>query len=250
MSNLVPMSDMERMAVAVAKSGLFGMRTPEQALALMCVAAAEGMHPAMAARDYHIIQGRPSLKADSMLARFQASGGKVKWTSYTDQKVAAIFSHPQGGEVEIEWTMERARSAGLGGKDVWKQYPRQMLRARVISEGVRTVYPGCIAGFYTPEEVMDFDTKQEEINITPQNKAEHIEVKNVEVLEPAEEKQTELITSAQTKKLYVLAKEVGYSSEQMKELLTQKYNIDSSKHLTKQQASELIEYLEQIKINS
>jgi hypothetical protein len=32
-----------------------------------------------------------------------------------------------------------------------------MLRARVISEGIRTVYPGVAVGIYTPEEVNDFD---------------------------------------------------------------------------------------------
>ena len=31
-----------------------------------------------------------------------------------------------------------------------------MLRARVASEGIRSVYPGCVVGVYTPEEVQDF----------------------------------------------------------------------------------------------
>tara|TARA_Y100000593_G_scaffold40073_1_gene77286 strand:- start:2435 stop:3151 length:717 start_codon:yes stop_codon:yes gene_type:complete len=157
MSNLVPYQDIEKMAKSVAASGLFGIKTRDEAIALMLVAQAEGAHPAQAARDYHVIQGRPALKADSMLARFQAAGGAVKWTSYTDNKVAGIFSHPQGGELEIEWTMDRAKAAGLTGKQTWKQYPRQMLRARVISEGIRTVYPGVAVGVYTEEEVRDFD---------------------------------------------------------------------------------------------
>jgi len=160
MSNLpavvVSLNEMQTIANAVAKSGLFGMKTPEQALALMAISQAEGMHPALAVRDFHIIQGRPALKADAMLARFQQSGGTVKFTEYTDKRVAATFSHPQGGAIEVDWTMERAKQAGLGGKDNWKNYPRQMLRARVISEGIRTIFPGCVSGFYTPEEVQDF----------------------------------------------------------------------------------------------
>jgi len=127
-------------------------------MALMLIAQAEGMHPAIAARDFHVIQGRPALKADAMLARFQAAGGKVQWTSYTETKVAGIFSHPAGGSVEVEWTIAMAKTAGLAGKDVWKQYPRGMLRARVISEGVRTVYPGVAVGVYTPEEIADSDS--------------------------------------------------------------------------------------------
>jgi hypothetical protein len=158
MSNeLVPIGDIERMASAIAKSNLFGMKTPEQAVALMLIAQAEGMHPAIAARDYHVIQGRPALKADAMLARFQTAGGKVNWTSYTDENVTGVFSHPAGGSVEIVWTMKQAKSIGLGGKDNWKNYPRAMLRARCISEGIRTVYPACVAGVYTPEEVQDFE---------------------------------------------------------------------------------------------
>lgn len=152
---MVSYADMEKMAACMANSGLFGVKNPVQALALMLIAQAEGMHPATAARDYHVIQGRPSLKADAMLARFQAAGGKVEWHEYTETVCAATFSHPAGGSVEIEWTIEMAKKASLTGKDVWKQYPRAMLRARVISEGIRTVYPGVLAGMYTPEEVRD-----------------------------------------------------------------------------------------------
>ncbi len=154
---LVPMSDIEKMGTAIAKSGLFGMKTPEQAIALMLIAQAEGMHPAIAARDYHVIQGRPALKADAMLARFQAAGGKVEFLKYEDTEVKAVFSHPQGGSITLSWTLEQAKRIGLANKDNWKNYSRAMLRARVVSEGIRTVYPGCIVGVYTPEEVSDFD---------------------------------------------------------------------------------------------
>lgn len=152
----VSVSDMERMATSIAKSGLFGMKTVDQALALMVVAAAEGKHPGSVAAEYHIIQGKASLKADAMLARFQQAGGKVEWHDHTDSKVAATFSHPQGGSLRIDWDLARAKAAGLGGKDNWAKYPRQMLRARVISEGVRAVFPAVLQGMYTPEEVVDF----------------------------------------------------------------------------------------------
>jgi len=158
-TELVPISDIERMATAIAKSGFFGVKTVEQAVALMLIAQAEGLHPAIAARDYHVIQGRPALKADAMLARFQQAGGSVQWTDLTDKRVAATFTHPQGGSVNIDWDMTRAKAAGLTGKDNWSKYPRQMLRARCISEGIRTVYPGVLSGMYTPEEVQDFDNK-------------------------------------------------------------------------------------------
>ena len=150
---LVPVADIEKMAGAIAKSKMFGMKTTEEAFALMLIAQAEGMHPAIAARDYHVIQGRPTLKADAMLARFQNAGGKVQWDVYTDAEVTGTFSHPQGGSLKLTWTFAQAKSIGLTGKDNWKNYPRAMLRARCISEGIRTVYPGCVVGTYTAEEI-------------------------------------------------------------------------------------------------
>ena len=152
---LVPVDQVERMALAVAKSGLFGVNTPDQAMALMLIAQAEGLHPAIAATHYHVINGRPTLKADAMMARFQTAGGSVRWGEYTDKRVVGTFSHPQGGSVEIEWTLDMAMAAGLTKNPTWKSYPRQMLRARCISEGIRTVYPGVTVGTYTPEEAED-----------------------------------------------------------------------------------------------
>lgn len=156
MNAIVPLGDIERMALAVSKSNLFGVKTPEQAIALMLVAQAEGMHPAIAATHYHVINGRPTLKADAMLSRFQAAGGTVNWKVYTDSEVTGTFSHPQGGRVDITWTVAQAQTAGLTKNPTWRQYPRQMLRSRCISEGIRTVYPGVTVGVYTPEEVSDF----------------------------------------------------------------------------------------------
>jgi hypothetical protein len=157
MSNdIIPFDHQERMAQAIAKSGLFGLKDTTQVLALMAVAQAEGRHPASVAKDYHIIQGRPALKADAILARFQQAGGKVEWKTYTDDEVTGVFSHPAGGSLPVTWTMKTAKAIGLGGKDNWLKYPRAMLRSRVISEGVRSVYPAVLVGEYTPEEVQDF----------------------------------------------------------------------------------------------
>lgn len=167
MDEIKDLSVIERAGNYIAKSGLFGVKTPEQAIALMLVAQAEGRSPFEAARDYHIIQGRPALKADAMLARFQQAGGKVRWIESSDTKAVAEFSHPQGGTLTVTWTIERAQKAGLTGKDNWRQYPAQMLRARCISEGVRAVFPGATSGMYTPEEIRDMmDEKPVEAEIT------------------------------------------------------------------------------------
>jgi len=156
MSNLVPFQDMQQMAEVAAGSKMFGFKNTQEAMAIMLLCQAENLHPAVAMRDFHVIQGRPALKADAMLARFQQAGGRVEWKDYTDEKVTGIFSHPAGGTLEVSWTLAKAKAIGIANKDNWKNYPRAMLRARVASEGIRSVYPGCVVGVYTPEEVQDF----------------------------------------------------------------------------------------------
>jgi len=161
MSNIVPLSDITQMAEVAASSKMFGFKNQQEAMAIMLLCQAENLHPAVAMRDYHVIQGRPALKADAMLARFQQAGGSVQWKDYTDEKVTGVFSHPSGGSLEVSWSLAQAKSIGIADKDNWKNYPRAMLRARCVSEGIRSVFPGCVVGIYTPEEVQDFEPPKE-----------------------------------------------------------------------------------------
>jgi hypothetical protein len=180
MSAIVPFEHQMTLANSFAKSNLFGIKTPDQALALMALCEAEGLHPAIAVRDYHIINNKPALKADAMLARFQTAGGRVKWIELNDKTATAEFSHQAGGSVEITWTLQMAEKAGLTRNPTWKSYPRQMLRSRVVSEGIRTVFPGCVAGVYTPEEMSDVEV-QEKRKATPQTKVR--DMGEVEIVE-------------------------------------------------------------------
>ena len=179
MSNLVPLSDIQQMAEVAATSKMFGFKNQQEAMAIMLLCQAENLHPAVAMRDYHVIQGRPALKADAMLARFQQAGGSVNWKEYTDEQVTGVFSHPSGGTLEVTWTLAQAKSIGIANKDNWRNYPRAMLRARVLSEGIRSVYPGCVVGVYTPEEVQDFTPPKnmgaaERVDTVPQAVVEEV----------------------------------------------------------------------------
>ena len=165
-TSVVPMDQMQAMAKSLVAGKLFGFKTEAEAISIMLIAQAEGRSPALAVRDYHIIQGRPALKADAMLARFQNEGGVVEWVEYTETKVTGKFSHPQSSPtpIAITWTIEMAKRIGLANRDNWRNYPRAMLRSRVISEGVRTVYPGIAVGVYSVEETQDMIVEK---NITP-----------------------------------------------------------------------------------
>jgi len=189
------MGDMATMANAIAKSGLFGIKTPEAAMSLMLISIAEGRHPALAARDYDIIQGRPAKKSEAMLRDFLQSGGSVEWHDLTDDLADATFSHPQGGKVRITWDMERAKQAGLAGRDMFRKFPRQMLRSRVVSEGIRTTCPMATSGMYVPEEVVEFDAPKSIKIEKPVIKQEEPEVITAEIVEQTPEAPKELPAS-------------------------------------------------------
>lgn len=153
---MVPYQDIKAMASAMSFGKMFG-KSADELLPLMILAQAEGKHPAIAAMEYDVIQGRPALNSRSALARFQSAGGKIQWQKRDDSEASATFAHPQGGELTVTWTIKRAAQAGLSVKDNWKKYPAQMLSARVVAEGVRAVFPACLSGMYTTEEVQDFE---------------------------------------------------------------------------------------------
>lgn len=151
-------NDLIEISKRVAGSGLLGSRDENQIFTLMMLAYKDGINPVQASMDYHIIQGKPALSSQATLVRFQKAGGKIKYIKRTDTECTIEFMHEQAGELTITWNMERAKQAGLNlNKQNWKQYPRQMLAARCIAEGVRALYPACLDGLYLVEEVQDFD---------------------------------------------------------------------------------------------
>lgn len=171
-TGMVPYSDLTKMAESVVKSGMFpNVKTTEAAMTLFLICQSEGLHPLQAMMRYNIIQGRPAMKAEAMLASFMERGGTVDWTEYTNDAVSAIFTSrgvPSG--VTVRWTMEDAKRAGILANPTWTKYPKQMLKARVASDGVRMADPTVNQGRYTPEEVSDFEPRvvATEVEIMPQ----------------------------------------------------------------------------------
>jgi len=194
---LVPITDLERMALAFAKSGMFGAKTPEQAMSLLLLAQAEGVHPAIAMRDFDIIQGKPTKKAEAMQRAFLAAGGTIEWHKYADDGAEATFSHPQGGTVRLGWDAERAKKAGLSAKEMYGKYARPMYRARTISEGVRTVYAAATSGLYVPEEARAFKVRPEK------------NMGKVEAVEDATEEEVAKVTPEQIEAIHTALSESG-----------------------------------------
>lgn len=148
------------MAKNVSRSRLFGM-DEAQTFTLMLLAQSKGLHPIQAVERYHVIQNRPAMKADAMLAEFQAHGGVIEWHQHDHLKCEATFTCPGvKTPTTVSWSIEDAKKAELTKNGMYTKYPRQMLRSRVISEGIRMMMPGILSGIYTPEEVADFEPIQ------------------------------------------------------------------------------------------
>lgn len=166
MNELIPFQDLQSMANVMARTKMFG-KTPDELLSLMLLAQAEGIHPVRAATEYDVIQGRPALKSQAALARFQEAGGRIEWVERSDTRAEAVFSHPQSSDVRVVWDMAKAARMGYANKDNWKKQPGIMLQWRVVAEGIRICYPACLNRQYLVEEVQDFDAPREPRNVTP-----------------------------------------------------------------------------------
>jgi hypothetical protein len=162
-------AEVEVMADRVVRSRLFpGVDTPQAAFTLMMLCQSEGLHPMQALKRYHIIEGRPSMRADAMQAEFLARGGWIRWEQFDEEAAVATFGHRQHcvDGIRLAVSFQQLDRAGVtrgreGLKTNWKRFPGAMLRARLISMGVRMLDPAVIVGLYTPEEVADFDRPPE-----------------------------------------------------------------------------------------
>jgi hypothetical protein len=109
----------------------------------------------------HIIEGRASASAGLISALVRDAGHKLRvWVERdpNGQAVKAVATIHRRDDAEFEfraeWTMQRAHAAGLTGKQVWKNYPEAMLKARAISEVAREACEEALRGVgYTPEEL-------------------------------------------------------------------------------------------------
>jgi hypothetical protein len=146
------------MAKVVADSKLFGNRTQPEAMVLLLMAQAEGIHPIQAQMYYHVIHGRPAMKSEIMLSRFQDAGGMVRWITRSDDLVSAEFTY-RGQSAIVTWDTERVIKAGLN-KENHLKYPQQMKTARVITEGVRLMNPSVLSGLPSVEEAYELAEAQ------------------------------------------------------------------------------------------
>lgn len=142
----------------LAKSGFFtDTKGAAQAVVKILAGREMGVGPLAAMTGINIIKGRISLSANLMAALVKRSKRydyRVKVLTNTQCEIAFYE-----GEFEIglsSFTLEDATKAGIVREGPWKAYPRNMLFARALSNGLKWYCPdllGCPA--YTPDEMQE-----------------------------------------------------------------------------------------------
>lgn len=164
-ANALPVREMSDLAIvgqAIAQSGMFGVKNQQGGMVIAVTCHQQGITLMDYHRTYHTIDGRPSMKADAMLAGFRKAGGKYAIIENSLTRAAAKFTF-EGKTYDFAYTLDDAMrthdclNAKGEVKDIWKKRPDDMLWARLVSRAVRRLTPEVNAGLYTPEEVQDFD---------------------------------------------------------------------------------------------
>lgn len=259
---------------------------PHEATAAILAGDEVGLSPMAAMRSFDIIQGTAAPRAMTLRAIVQSQGHEVRVVESTASRcVVAGRRHGSGPEQQSVWTLERAKQLKLTGKPNWQNQPQAMLLARATSELCRMIASDAILGVpYAVEELSDgempdSEPTQPQTSATPpprrtaqrrnqprtapkqpaQAQAEPQEDSEPSgpplpgeegfEEEPAAETASPPITRAQTTKLHAIFSEAGISSRDTKLAISAHIigrELQSSSDLTKDEASTLIDTLEQL----
>lgn len=116
-----------------------------------------GLKPLQAMQNIAVINGRPSLWGDSVIALARNSP-VCEYIIEEDDGRTATCKVKRRGEPEQSRTfsMEDAKIAGLLGKQgPWTQYPKRMRQMRARAFAIRDVFPDVLKGLPVAEELMD-----------------------------------------------------------------------------------------------
>lgn len=120
-----------------------------------------GWSPMQSLRGIYVVEGKPSLASDAMVAIAKTSG-KCKYFRLiqSDAKSATYETHRDGDPepVRMSFTIAEAEIAGLlAKKGPWHSYPARMLRNRAKSILCKEVYEDIFFGTYEADEAAEID---------------------------------------------------------------------------------------------
>ena len=154
-----------RLAEIMAKSDIVPkdyIGKPGNILVAIQWGAEIGLAPLQAMSHIAVINGRPALWGDALLAIVRGSGLLASF----DEEIGAdraTCTAQRRGEAPISRTFSRedAKQAGLLGKaGPWTQYPRRMMQMRARAWVLRDLFPDVIRGLHVAEEAQDLPVER------------------------------------------------------------------------------------------
>src|SRR5690625_2515340 len=144
--------DVARIARMMAESGYFkDARDAAQAGVKIMAGNGWGIQPFDAMTGIHVIQGKPVIGAGLMAAKVKGSGKYDYRVREMTEKVCTVEFFQGSESLGVSsFTIEEAKAAGTQNLS---KFPRNMLFARAISNGVKWFCPDVFsAPVYVPEE--------------------------------------------------------------------------------------------------
>lgn len=156
----LPINELMNMAKAFAESGMFA-DTKSAAQAIVKIQAGQeiGIPPFAAMTGIHIIQGKPTIGAGLIASRVKGSGKYDYKVIEASEKVCSIDFYQGNTKIgNSTFTIEDAKKALTKNID---KFPKNMLFARAISNGVKWYCPDIFSGpVYVPEEMPSITTEE------------------------------------------------------------------------------------------
>lgn len=126
-----------------------------------------GLKPMQAIQNIAVINGRPCVWGDALLAIVKAHPDFEDINEFEDKDGDAVCAIKRRGQTEVvrRFGNVDAKAAGLLNKQgPWTQYPQRMKQMRARGFAVRDAFPDAIKGLNLAEEVRDY---AQEKDITP-----------------------------------------------------------------------------------
>lgn len=159
----LPIAEIINIGNAFAASGMFqDIKGAAQAIVKIQAGQEIGIPPFAAMTGIHIIAGKPSIGAGIMASRVKGSGKyDYKVIRHDKDNCTIEFFQAEKSLGKSEFTIQDAQKAGTKNLD---KFPKNMLFARAMSNGVRFFCPDIFSGpVYVPEEFDASDVKVEDV---------------------------------------------------------------------------------------
>lgn len=138
---------------------------PADILIAMQMGSEIGLQPMQSLQNIAVVNGRPTIWGDAVIAICQSSGMLEDITEEVTDDYATVTVKRAGQEPHsVTFSMADAKKAGLAGKaGPWTQYPKRMMKNRARAYALRDKFADVLSGFGITEE-----EKDRVVDVTPQ----------------------------------------------------------------------------------